>query len=366
MEEILLFEYISARRIGAIITPQECLASELHRTDYRLTLASGVEALCIHDGVLVPESYWCFVEPHLAVKELMLDYQNLDAAVVGPFRQYFSTIQIDNDKRKIIFNRRPHVEPILYKNSAINFSMSLDDKNIYHFLILTLPKLLLTERITNGDSIPLLFGYQPTVFQLKILQLLNVTNPFSVLAGTSVHELSNKISYSFDRLYNLVAYQGAHESQIRYAAQLLHSIDVRDRELLSYDKIYVTRDDAVNQNRRMVNEQSVRDLLIQSGFVPITMSKFSVEQQIYLFKRAKTIVFEHGAAGAFLLGCASGQRVIEMLSPRNCTSSTNIATHYQEIAQVLGLDYTPIIGYEISADDVINYRVSTSELLKEL
>jgi hypothetical protein len=356
------FEYISAKRIAREIRRDQVDYYEVHSADYRLKLADQTEILCLHQAVLVPQTYWCFPEPQFAVKELMLDYENLDSVIIGPFRRYFSTSLVQYRARQIIQNVRPHDEPVYINDVALNFSMSLDDRNVFHFLTLTIPKLMIIDAAYDGGSLPLLFGYQPTKFQLSMLLLLGVTNPIAVIEGSSVHENSRKRSYQFKRLYSLLSYRGGFSEQVRYSSKRLSSVHLYKDRLVTLPKIYITRDDAVDQNRELLNESEVRECLLRRGFSPITMSTYSVEQQIQFFRTAGVIVFEHGAAGAFLMVSSPAQRIIELCPPLNCPSSEDVATHYEDISGILALNYTKIMGSVVSAANVIRYAIPVDKL----
>jgi capsular polysaccharide biosynthesis protein len=366
MLEDQFFEYISAKRIASEISLAEVQSCEDSFVDYRLNLLNHTDLLCLHQAVLVPQSYWCFLERQFAVKELMLDFENLDNVIIGPFRRYFSTTLVQYGRRRIVRNVRPHDDPVYINEVALNFSMSVDDMNVFHYLALTLPKLKIIDAVYNGKLLPLLFGYQPTRFQLSLLRLLGVTNPIAVIEGTSVHDESKKRSYQFKRLYSLVSYRGGFSDQIKFSSKRLNSARFDEDGLITYEKIYITRDDAVDQNRELVNEGEIRQHLLSRGFFPIVMSKYSVEQQIHFFQSADIIIFEHGAAGAFIMVSNPTQKIIELCPPLNCPTSNEIATHYRDISEILGLNYTNLVGSEVSTVQIIRYIIPIETLNQTL
>jgi capsular polysaccharide biosynthesis protein len=75
--------------------------------------------------------------------------------------------------------------------------------------------------------------------------------------------------------------------------------------------IFVTRGPSAN-NRTVVNEAEVLDLLSSRGFIAIDPGQLSVVEQIRAFASAPVVVAPHGAALANLAFASPGSAVIEL------------------------------------------------------
>ncbi|MDJ0518128.1 MAG: tetratricopeptide repeat protein [Trichodesmium sp. MO_231.B1] len=106
------------------------------------------------------------------------------------------------------------------------------------------------------------------------------------------------------------------------------------------EKIYISRNKA--KYRKVINEETVVDLLSQYGFITIELETLSVLEQITLFANAKVIVSPHGSGLTNIIFCSPGTTVIELVSPNY------IRHYYWVISQQLGLKYYYLIGEEYS------------------
>jgi capsular polysaccharide biosynthesis protein len=76
--------------------------------------------------------------------------------------------------------------------------------------------------------------------------------------------------------------------------------------------LYVTRGSGAN-NRRVVNEADLLELLLARGFVAVDPGKLSVAEQIAAFAAAPVVVSPHGAALTNTIFARPGSAVIELL-----------------------------------------------------
>ena len=83
----------------------------------------------------------------------------------------------------------------------------------------------------------------------------------------------------------------------------------------SFKKIYIDReDDSILENRRIVNNKEVKNLLTNHGFSVVSLSSYSFREQVKMFNSAKFIVGLHGAGFANLVFSKPNTRVIELTS----------------------------------------------------
>jgi capsular polysaccharide biosynthesis protein len=326
--------------------------------DFAAETPSGLTYFASTSSVVVPRSYWLFISKKYAILEAMLNWWELDKEVTGLFASFFSVAHERVLNREILLNIYPCAQARVYPDKVINFSMSADDLNIYHFILNVIPKLTIIEFISNGKNLPLLFGYHPSPLQLSILRELKIENPIAVIEGSDPHVVRNRKSYEFAQVYS-VFYTRDYGLRLKEIKKLFRR-QVPPVKLGT--KIYINRKDAHGSGRILSNQAEVERILRSHGFVSITMSDFTFAQQLALFRYATNIVFEHGAAGIFLLFCDSRPQICELLSPLNCTTSQEVASHYKDLCGYCDLNYTAIVGDMIENRSVIHFEISISKL----
>ena len=122
-------------------------------------------------------------------------------------------------------------------------------------------------------------------------------------------------------------------------------------------KIYINRTDSA-KTRGIDNADHIESFMVAQGFISITVSEHSVDEQIQLFNNANVVVGEHGAGLANVLFCENSY-IIEIF-PYNY--------HNNDIA-VLALNtnnrYAAVFGYDSQHPDYANL-VNTLDIQKAL
>lgn len=117
------------------------------------------------------------------------------------------------------------------------------------------------------------------------------------------------------------------------AAERLFELGGLDQDL----KLFVSRRRA--RARHLTNDLEVSERLGALGFTTVVLEEFSGAEQARLFRRAKVIVAQHGAALTNLLYCRPGTRVIELFNGPSGGSEGL----YRSIAADLGLVHEAVI-----------------------
>jgi capsular polysaccharide biosynthesis protein len=102
-----------------------------------------------------------------------------------------------------------------------------------------------------------------------------------------------------------------------------------------YARLYITRAGA---RRRLVNEDSLVQVLERFGFTTIDPSGLSVAEQAARFSEAAIVVGSHGAALTNAGFMAPGAALIEL------THQARIVPTYHELASAAGLAYGVVVG----------------------
>jgi capsular polysaccharide biosynthesis protein len=178
------------------------------------------------------------------------------------------------------------------------------DGNYYHFLHDVVPRLGLLEQAP--DVAPVDHWYVPvhTPFQRELLDLLDVPAAMRIDATQHPHVRAECLV--------VPGVPAMIEKNPPWVSQFL-----RDRLLAKVGPvdagapIFVTRGPSAN-NRTVVNEADVIELLVARGFVAIDPGAMSVVDQIRAFAAAPVIVAPHGAALANIAFARPGAAVIEL------------------------------------------------------
>jgi len=102
-------------------------------------------------------------------------------------------------------------------------------------------------------------------------------------------------------------------------------------------KIYINREnDSILENRKIINNKEVKNLLINYGFKIVSLSNYSFKDQVKMFNNAKFIVGLHGAGFANLVFSKPHTKVIEL-------SSKHSGNVLQYLAKRCQLDYTRLV-----------------------
>ena len=110
-----------------------------------------------------------------------------------------------------------------------------------------------------------------------------------------------------------------------------------------YKKIYIDRSDSKFSDRKIINEDKIKKLLIKKKFKILKLSNFSFVEQIAIFNSAKIIVGNHGAGFTNLIFCKKKTTVIEF-------KDRNTAKVIKKISKDLDLNYKSILGRRIGKD----------------
>jgi capsular polysaccharide biosynthesis protein len=101
-------------------------------------------------------------------------------------------------------------------------------------------------------------------------------------------------------------------------------------------RIYISRKDATS--RRILNEESLTEILNELDFQIVSMSGLSVHEQANLFYEAEIIVAPHGAAMTNLVFCDIKCKVLEIFAPGYLNPC------YRGLSNLIGIDYWYILG----------------------
>jgi len=113
-------------------------------------------------------------------------------------------------------------------------------------------------------------------------------------------------------------------------------------KMIKGKRIFITRKNSENQHngvlkRSILNESDVIQMLKKYNFEFIQLEEYSISEKIKLFMESETILSSNSVSLTLTLFTNKNAKIIEILN--NGTTGFS-HTHYIEIAQTLGLNYT--------------------------
>jgi hypothetical protein len=302
--------------------------------------------ICLHENFRMYESInkAIFIENNLIIESLG-GFRTYDQ-IVRRWPQVIGTHYVDaNDERKsvrLVKHSDKKIEVPKPTSDGSNsrillFSPTPDDKNVHHFIYEAIPRVLPFINLPT-NSIKLFFSYKPTTFQIELLNILGIH--FQAVfpnQPADVHFEEAILSTYTDPSFGDQSYVHWLRNRI-----VTTPVNVQDH----VKKLLIHRSDSLN--RQVSNREEMITYYSAKGFVPITMSRLSAAQQVSLFLHADEIVFETGAAGAFLAFCQPGIKVTELSPPPEYFGSFNGISPIQWLLSLTaGLNYNyKLLVYE--------------------
>ena len=183
------------------------------------------------------------------------------------------------------------------------------DGNYYHFLMDVLTKVGVLEQAPSVPAPDVWYVPARTRFQRELLEL------FGIGAGQRI-DAAEQLHVQADELV-VPGPPAMTEKNPPWAVEFL-----RGRLLPHIDtsgprrNVYVTRGPSAN-NRSIVNEAALLDVLAAHDFVHVDPGGLSVVEQIRTFATANVIVAPHGAALANIIFASPGSTLVELF-PAGC------------------------------------------------
>jgi hypothetical protein len=239
--------------------------------------------------------------------------------VLGPHRAVITARgDLVNEVSWYFGTRRPRQHPLflnpfppppLQVEGRLGVLASRGDGNYYHFLMVALTRIGVLEQAPQIAPPDRWYVPVQTRFHRELLELFGIGADRRVDASAHPHVQADCLVVPGPPAMT--------EKNPPWAVAYL-----RERLLPTVDtsgprrNIYVTRGASAN-NRTIVNEAALLDLLAGRGFEPVDPGALSVTEQIRTFATADLIVAPHGAALTNLVFASPGSAVIELF-PTGC------------------------------------------------
>jgi hypothetical protein len=240
--------------------------------------------------------------------------------------------------------------PIQHIDGRVAVISSLQHDNYYHWMFQILPRFEVLQR----------YGIDPdyyvvntnTPFQKESLQILHISEDRILNPTNSTHIEADELIVP-----SLLEFSDITSPQSRACHYLRSKFLQKNLPKRSDRALYITRDDA--NVRRVLNEQEIREELIDNGFEVVSLSSFTLRQQVEMFSEARIIVAPHGAGLTNAVFCEKGSVLIEFM-PKGWV----VPNYFHRLARIVGMEYYRIVGSKAGRHD--DYTVNRAVLRKVL
>ena len=263
-------------------------------------------------------------------------------------------------------------KPDLYIKEGI-FLSSGHDANYFHWMVESLPKLLLVDSLEQFKDLPLLIPAGLHKNLLVALERLNINRrPLIFIEPGSAYLVKRLIVPSaLSRIVD--RYEGApvfnvdivlsHKWLQRISESLKGNINYGKKP---WRKIFLTRRKGL---RALGNREQVELMLLKEGFEIVELDGASLDFQIELFSQASLIIAPTGAALTNMLFCHPGTKVFIFMSNHETTNFY----FWSNLGAINHLDVTTIVGqrsfkltdyYSVHDDYVVDTQLTLNEIRK--
>jgi hypothetical protein len=203
----------------------------------------------------------------------------------------------------------PFPDPPLHVDGRLGVLASRGDGNYYHFLMDVLTRVGVLAQAEGVAPPERWYVPAQTGFQRELLDQFGITAEHRIDAAAHPHVQADCLVVPSPPA---MTEQNPPWAVAFLRERLLSGVDVTGPRR----RIYVTRGASAN-NRTVVNEAAVLNLLVSQGFEAVEPGRLSVAEQIRTFATASVVVAPHGAALANLMFAGPGCVVLELF-PAGC------------------------------------------------
>ena len=232
------------------------------------------------------------------------------------------------------------------------------NSNYWHWLFDVLPRIeIFTKQEINLSHIDFfLFPNFDLNFQKESLDILQIDPKKRLSSINYRHFFADQITVT-SHPYNLLNNPNLDSLNIpnwicEYLRAKFLKKELQNSKLKIFpEKIYINRKDATSL-RYIINLKEVENVLEKEKFSSLTLSNYSLSDQISLFYNAKKIIGLHGAGFANLIFCKPNTRVIELKSNTAGDAIKNLAIKNKLIYDDISCE-PESINFNNQAGDII-------------
>tara|TARA_B100000029_G_scaffold269629_1_gene264970 strand:- start:7618 stop:8724 length:1107 start_codon:yes stop_codon:yes gene_type:complete len=256
----------------------------------------------------------------------------LDNSIIeGPSHQLRPINNAEVEKNIVFTKGTPRIKKKLQGRVLSLLTGGGGNENYSHWLLDVLPRIALCEDVLNISEVD--FFLLPSMkkkFQRETLDLLNIEESKRISSENFRHISASEIVVT-DHPYCI---SGDATNDIHNIPEWISSwlkkkyLNIKNKGSNYPKKIFIDRSDAKSNTshlRKIINENDVRDYLLQNGFKTIILGKYHFQEQVQIFNNADVIVGLHGAGLTNVCFSKPGAKLIEFKSMTTGFQYENLA-----------------------------------------
>jgi hypothetical protein len=223
--------------------------------------------------------------------------------------------------------------------------------NYFHWCLELLPKihLLRSGGLFHPRKDVFLINEAGSDYQVQTLELVG-------LSARSIIRTYPGIKIAADELI-VPSHSGRHEAVPQWAIQFLRKSFLQHESSRSnHKKLFLDR--GIAKRRTILNQPEVHEYLSGRGYKIVDPAKLPFQEQVSLFRGARSIVSSHGAGLANLCFVEPGTKLLEIFSPYYTPD------YFRVLAQHLGVRYGCVSGVSPNGFDLVTERQRISQGFK--
>ena len=252
--------------------------------------------------------------------------------------QEISFQQIDGELKDANYNKvLLEGTPRLIKKingSVISLAQGVSGTNYFHFLFDIITRLKLFSKIINLEKVDYFYVQGNAEWQINLLKEFGIPEKKIIDCNEYRHIKANKIFAVEHPWYETGYFQYEIENIPEWIIYFLRKKFINlSKKIECSKKIFIDRSDSKFNHCKLINNEEIKNFLIQKGFQSFEISKLDFFEQVYLFKNAEVIVSPHGAALSNIVFSNSKLNLIELI-PKSHPSKK-----CKRISNILGFKY---------------------------
>ncbi len=356
--------YTYARQNSLIVEEYPPERVYLHRPhvvgQLEVELPEG-EAFCpksfvaeLNDAIITGDANLIISHNGILLNDELVDFPSEEYGIKSHY------IKFRHQNKVLLTNKRPRFKKIR-KGILISCDHSF---NYFHWLVETLPKLLLVDSIGRFNDVPLLIPNGLHENLEAALMKVNINGRHIIRLQCGEAYKVKQLIYPSALSRVLDHYKGklSFNTDIVLSHKWVYAVSKTMRlvtEKKPWRKLFLTRRKGI---RSLGNLQEIEQLLFDNGYEIIELEGLSMNDQITLFSQASVVIAPSGAALTNMLFCRPGTKVIAL------TSNHELTNYYlwSQVAGITGLDLTTISGqrlynitniYAVHDDYIIDLKI---------
>lgn len=340
--------YNSFTRRNRIRTVGRSDLAQISRGIYRVEPGHQDEASDTHppfvaeldSGVVLPQTGLSYTEDGAVIEESVADPGRANHFVMESLLQhiFFDDVPL----RRLPITVKTHITSDDSERIKTAAPIAPRFPNYYHWIVETVPKIRYVRKYeeVTGRDVTFLFPANLPTWMDDTVDLLGIPEEKRERAKSSIYQVDNLIIPSFPPLIR--------EDYDWLRTTVLEHLSVNSDASNAHHHVYISRSNAIE--RRVVNEDEVRDMLSTYDFRTYRPENRSVGWNAQLFKNAELVVGPHGAGLTDIVFTRDGS-LLELFGAK-------VKPPYEELANLVGIDYGSL-RCEPRATDIF---VDTEEL----